>query len=491
MSTKSIVYFEYDAFWLFDGHSFTPCDTQAIKEHQAGTCVPLSSLRTGSFKFPSSLGQTERQIQTEIKMHEEGGLSSEKDYEITASHHVLEFEDSSIVEAFASSHEDLNEFFGNTIKQAKVIDWIAPSFITYESYYAQEDAEKKTDLFFYLSETASYAVLFHDGKNIAHRQTPSIEELAKEIGIDPVRAHRLLSDYGLNGEKYPEEEKVFFDQLQSIFSKQVEKIVHTTNHKRGLFGIDSIDRIFIDFQGKNLEGLEAIFAAYGMENIPLHILSCPNEDVPDVHRFYKAMYLYLCANSEIDEPLNLSPYERQEAWFKRHSGVFIGVSAAALLLGLIQPLYYFTQGQIHQANIDTLELKLRQHEQKTKVLTAQLTTLKTHSKEEGAKVRALQNSTRAYNVTLETLPVMMDSRNIRQKMMYDAINILQQYKLSAVSLEQLGTKEMNIHVIADYTKRATIAKFMKKWMASGYSEARTDEIYLDENIYESKIKVLR
>ena len=491
MSTKQIVYFEYDKFWLFDGQSFTPCDVKAIKDHPAGTCVPLSSLHTNSFKFLSSLGATERQIQTEIKMHEEGGLSSEKDYEIASCHHVLEFENSSIVEAFASSHEDLDAFFGETIKEAKVIDWIAPSFITYESYYSQDDIETKTDLFFYLGETASYAVLFHEGKYIAHRQTSSIEALAKEVGVDPVRCHRLLSEYGLTGEKYPEEEKIFFDQLQSIFAKEVEKIVHTTNHKRGLFGIDGIERIFIDFKGKSLEGLESIYAAYGMEGIPLEILACPDDSELNAHQFYKAMYLYLCANGKIPEPLNLSPYERQAPWFKRHSGVFLGVCAAALLLGLIHPIYYFTQDIILQEQIDSLTLQLNQNERKTEALTAELNTLKAHSKEEGAKVKALQNSTIAYQVTLDTLPIMMDSRNIRQKMMYDAINILQQYKLSAVSLEQLGTKEMNIHVIADYTKRATIAKFMKKWMASGYSEARTDEIYLDENIYESKIKVLR
>ena len=491
LSTKSIVYSEIDTFWLFDGKSFTPCDIKEIKEHQAGTCIPLSSLHTGNFKFSSSLGQTERQIQTEIKMHEEGGLNSEKDYEIASCNHVLEFESSNIVEAFAISHEDLDEFFGTTIKQAKVIDWIAPAFITYESYYAQDDVEAKTDLFFYLSNNASYVALFHEGRYITHRQTSSIEDLAKAVGIDAVRCQRLLNDYGLVGEKYPEEEKVFFDQLQSIFSKEVEKIVHTTNHKRGLFGIDQIERIFIDFKGNSLEGLESIYAAFGMENIPLHPLLCPHDKDIDAHQFYKAMYLYLCANGQIPEPLNLSPYERQAPFYKRHSGVFLSVCAAALLLSLIHPIYYFAQDLLLQEQIDNLNAKLLSNENKTKALNTQLKGLKTHSTQESSKVKQLQNSTRAYTATLDTLPIMMNERNIRQKMMYDAMNILQQYKLSAVSLEQQGTKEMNIHVIADYSKRATIAKFMKKWMASGYSEARTKEIYLDENIYESKIKVLR
>jgi hypothetical protein len=488
---KPIVYIEHDEAWLFDGKTFVPCEFDEIKKHQAGSFIPLSNLQIGNFKFLSSLGTTERQIQTEIKMHDEGGLNSEKDYEIASCEHPLEFENSTIVEAFACSHDDLNGVFADLLKQTKVIDWIVPSFITYESYYKRQEAQAKTDLFFYLSDTDSYAVFFHNGKYIAHRQTAPISVLAKEIGVDSVRCNYMLSNYGLIEENYPADEKVFFDQLQSVISKQVEKIAHTINHKRGLFGIDGIDRIFIDFHGNNLDGIGTIFSAYGIEDIPIEALVCGHDANIDAHRFVKAMYIYLCANAEIDNPLNLSPYERQQEWYKRHSGKLIGVSAAALVLALIHPVYYYTQGIVLQEQISVLESDVKQMEETTKRLSQKMKGLQSEIKKDEEKLLAMRKEIKVYEMTLQSLPVLMHSRDIRQKMMYDAINILDRYKLSAVSIDQNGTHDMSIHVIADYSKRASIAKFMQRWMQTGYQEARTDEIYLDENIYESKIKVLR
>lgn len=488
---KPIVYIEHNESWLFDGQTFTPCELSEIKKYQAGSSVPLSSLQIGNFKFLSSLGNTERQIQTEIKMHDEGGLNSEKDYEIALCEHPLEFENSTIVEAFASSHDDLKVLFGDIVKQSKAIDWIIPSFISYESYYKRQEAEAKTDLFFYLSDTESYAVFFDKGRYFAHRQIASIETLAKEIGVDSVRCNYMLSNYGLVEENYPADEKVFFDQLQSVFSKQVEKIVHTINHKRGLFGIDGIDRIFIDFQGNTLDGIKSIFTAFGIEEVPIEALVCQNDPSIDAHQFAKAMYIYLCANEQIDNPLNLSPYERKVEWYKRHSGRLLGVSAAALVLALIHPVYFYMQSIALDQEISVLQNDVNRMEEKTQRLSLKMKNLQLEVSKEEEKLRSVRDGSKVYELTLESLPVLMHSRDIRQKMMYDAINILDRYKLSAVSIDQNGTHDMSIHVIADYTKRATIANFMQRWMETGYQEARTDEIYLDANIYESKIRVLR
>jgi hypothetical protein len=301
----------------------------------------------------------------------------------------------------------------------------------------------------------------------------------------------MLSSYGLSEENYPAEEKVFFDQLQLTFSKEVEKIIHTLNHKRGLFGIESIDQIYVDFNANTLEGLDKIYAAYGMENIPIQTLVCEKDKSINAHRFAKATYLYLCANDQIESPLNLSPYERRAAWHKRYSGQLIAVSAAALVLGMIHPLYYYGENAVLKKKISLLQSSLQQIEERSKGLSEKLQSIRAEVAKGEAKLKTLHDGIRVYELTLESLPVLMQARDIRQKMMYDAIDILEQYRLSTVSMEQNGTKSMQIHVIADYAQRATIAKFMQRWMETGYKEASTNEIYLDKNIYESKIEVLR
>lgn len=490
MSTKPIVYLEADKSWLFDGQTLTPCDFSAVKKYQSGAFIPLSKLQIGNYKFSSSLSDTEKQIQAEIKMHEDAGLSSNMDYEITSYSHVLEFEKSTLVEAFACSHENLEDNFGSIAKKVKVIDWVVPSHIAYESFYVNHDtAVSTTDLFYYLSDEESYAVLFQNGKYIAHRRTYSIEQLAKESSLDLVKCKRLLSEFGLNREKYPEEDRLFFDQLELIFSKQVEKIVHTINHKRGVFGIDGIDKIYVDFDGKRLDGLDKIFSAYGMENIPLEPLACEDDNSINSHRHMQAMYIYLCANDKISNQLNLTIYERQLPIYKRHVGILLGVGAAALLLALIHPSYYFIQNQILEDKVNALENRLSILNKEKEALNSQLQDIKDKREEDEKKIASIQELNKVYGITLDALPKLMSSRYVRQRMMYDALSILGTYKLSAISLEQNGIKEMKIHVISEYTSRENIAKFMKKWIDSGYSGARTSEIYLDENIYESKIEV--
>lgn len=491
MNSEPIVYLEKDKAWLFDGENFTPCNYSAVKKYQAGASISLSKLHVGSFKLPSTLSQNDLQIQTEIKMHDEGGLNVDLDYEIASFNHVLEFENSILVEAFASSHEELSACCSEIVKKSKVIDWIVPSFISYASYYLKQKLEAKTDLFYYLDEDDSYGVLFHKGSYVSHRKTLSIKELAKEIGTDETRCKEILIKYGLSVEGCPESEQPFVEALQTIFSKQVEKLVHTINHKRGLFGLEGIDRAFIDFQGHNLKGLDKVFSAYGVEDLAINPLVCHTEDTGDTHRFIKAMYIYLCANKQIANPLNLSPYERQEVWYRRHSGHFMIASSAALVLALIHPSYFYLQNGIYDEKIETLENRVTSMQETTKRLGKKLKDLQGDVKQSKAKLEEIKNGNKVYQITLDTLPLLMNNRNIRQKMMYDALDILQRYKLSTVSLEQNGTQSMNIHVIADYRSRDKIAKFMKAWMNRGYKEAKTQEIYLDKNIYESKIEVLR
>jgi len=491
LSSKPIVYLEENEAWLFDGEKLTACDFSSIKKHAAGTSIPLSKLQVGSFKFASSLSEDELEIQTEIKMHEEGGLRAELDYEIASFKHVLEFENSTLVEAFASSHEELNEVCEDLLKKTKVIDWIVPSFIAYSAYYAHHAIEAKTDLFYYLGDEEAYAVLFYKGTYIAHRKILSLKELAKEIGVDEGRCRLMLQKNGLVEEAYSEEETPFIGQFQAVFSKQVEKIVHTINHKRGLFGIESIDRIFIDFNGDNLKGLDTIFSAYGMDDVSVEPLLCSINAGEDSHRLMKAMYIYLCENSQMPNTLNLSPYERQASWYKRHWGHLVITTAAASLIALLHPGYFYMQGVYLDEKIEMLQTRVSAMEAKTKSLGVKLQALKSEVKKSEAKVSGMKDVNKIHQITLDTLPLLMNKRHIRQKMMYDALEMLSEYRLSTLSMEQNGTQSMNIHVIADYSSRDRIAKFMKAWMASGYKEAHTKEIYLDENIYESKIEVLR
>ena len=96
-------------------------------------------------------------------------------------------------------------------------------------------------------------------------------------------------------------------------------------------------------------------------------------------------------------------------------------------------------------------------EAKTKSLGIKLQALQEEVVTGQNKLKTVEEKNAVYTITLDTLPVLMNTRYVRQKMMSDALGILSRYKLSTLSLDQNGTRSMDIH----------------------------------ENIYESKIEVLR
>lgn len=486
---QSIVYLEGTNAWLCDGETLTPCDHSAIKKIPSGASLPLAKLQVGNFKFSSRLNPQELEIQTEIKMYDEGGLDSSAEYAISSYYHTLEFQDSTLVESFAISEDDLNQHCETMLQNTQVIDWAIPSFIAYAAYYPYHEVKPSTDLFYYIGMHESYAVLFHDGKYIAHRRSMSIEEVAIELNMDPEACSELLHEKGLLEANYTGSDAEYFEQLQFIFSKQIEKLVHTINHKRGLFGIEGIERVFVDFAGAKMEGLDALFSAYGMESVKVEAMAC--KDVEHSHRFIQALYVHGCANGLIELPLNLSLFERKPVWYKRPSGQFISIAAAALLVSLLHPGYFYVKAHQWDEGISEAQKAVKKMQDDTIRLSKKVKVLQDQQSELKSQTEKIQTDNGVYQTTLQTLPVLKEGRYIRQKMMNDSVQLLGNYQLSALTLEQNGTKSMQIHVIADEKKRNNIARFMEAWMAQGYHSARTNEVYLDKHVYESKIEVIR
>ena len=490
MNNSSIIYVENDSYYLFDGTALVECKPSLAKKYFVGATLSLSDFIIGSFKQPASLSADALEIQNEIKMHEEGGLRAELNYEIVSVDHLLDFENSYLVEAFAIATDDLKQHFNPILKKTKVIDLIFPSFLAYEALYVSGQLEKKDDLFFYLDDHIAYAVIFQDGKYIAHRRIASIDQIAKESGLEALECKEMLHAKGVRAKNYSEDRRAEFEKLELVFSKQIEKVVHTINHKRGLFGLNGIERIVVDFNGALLEGIGEIFQAYGMQDVVVEPLQCLDSDAVSAHRYCQALYIYLALKEKI-EPLNISIFQREPLFITRPSGKLAMVLVSGTLLALVYPLYHlFSILQIDE-KITSINRELTSTQLQKQQLQKRLLSAKDRSKKMETQLFELQKINQRYSQTLQTLPILTESNYIRQKMMNDVVSILGAYKLSTLSIEQNGTKSMKLHLIADYRARENIAKFMRRWMESGYKEARTEEIYLDENVYESIIEVIR
>ncbi|MFZ5374659.1 MAG: hypothetical protein ACOZBX_03865, partial [Campylobacterota bacterium] len=91
----------------------------------------------------------------------------------------------------------------------------------------------------------------------------------------------------------------------------------------------------------------------------------------------------------------------------------------------------------------------------------------------------------------ETAELIRQMHLKRQQMLLDVTSELGRYRLGTLSMEQNGSKEMALHVVADYRKRDDIAKLMSGLYARGYQNVETDEITLDNDTYNAVVKVTR
>lgn len=487
MENQKILFIEHDRIRTYQGGVFNEGTSREFKELPSGTIIPLALLNTHTLKLSDRLSDDELRIQVEIRMFEEGNLNSDEEYTIDFIRHRIATDESILVEVFALSHTKAHEYFADSLTKCGAIDQITPGFMVYHSLYPQLSA--KNDLFIYWGDEEAYAAIYQEGRYIAHRSIETLASIAVETGLDLPKLKSLLHTKGLIEENYLPEELNKYILLQDRIAKNIERIVHTINHKRGLFGLSGIDNCYLDFEGETIPGLESIFNAYGVSDVRISALKREGSAPANIHDALCCDYFLFVK----DIPLNLSPYPRKAPWYKRESGKFLGLIGGALLISLLSSLYVGWMSSSEEDRQLELNTQLETLKQETKELSATLKQNNTRLQEQQTKNKAIQEEIALYHGAEETAALIHDMHAARQQFLLDTTAELGRYRLGAMLMEQNGSKEMNLLVVSDYRKRDDIAKMMSGLYARGYQNVETHEIKLDNNTttYNSLVKVTR
>lgn len=486
MAQDKIFFIEHESIATYSDGVFSPSTPRDTKELFSGAIIPLSLLNIHTLKLPNNLNDEELANHVEIRMFEEGNLNSDEEYTIDFIRHDLANEKSYLCEVFALSHTKATDYFSIVLKQTSVIDLITPRFLIYEAQY--DTLPKQNDLFIYLGEEESIGSIYQNGKYIAHRSIDTLASMAVETGLDIPKLKSFLTQRGVIEGSYPPEEFGKFVLIQECLARNVERLVHTVNHKRGLFGLTGIDHVYLDFEGNTIPGLETVFDAYGIHNLAITALTKTQNKPEELHNLLCAHYL----SQQIEKKsLNVSPFGRKARWYTRESGKFLSIFSIALLIALAAPIslawMISTQEQrqeellssLAEIQKETLPLSVTYNEQK-KLLAQTQTEAETLNKEIGM----IQGAE-------ETANLIEEMHLKRQQFLVDTTSELGRYGLGTLMIEQNGSKEMTLHIISKYNKRDDIAKVMSGLYARGYQNAQTHEIVLDEKMYNAVVKVTR
>lgn len=485
---KILFIIDKDKEVLFDGSSFSSLESKKSSKYFIASTVPSLNTRTYGYKTAKNTSVEKIEIQSEMNMYEDAGLNPDTDFRISSLIIPLD-DDEDFIESYAVEVDILNEKFSPFVKKYGYIDLIFPSALSYSALYEPELQDAKNDLYIHIGEHNAYAVIFKNGQYISTRTISTLEEISRKIGLDIVQIREILSTKGIKDELYNDDEFVQMSDIQEEMSKLVERIAHSIGHKRGIFKLDTIHRIYLDFEGLNIPGFLDLFDNYGYESASKEILD-PFKDVEIgmKHFAINAKYALAVLNESI-EPVNLTVYDRKPPFLKTNVGTFSIVMIIAIILSSIYPIYAF----IKLNSLTVKELKL-----KNDVTKMQKTTKHLHAKLKDLRKQRDQVKDKNINIEskIQALGNMINALNefdkhtlIRQKMMKDVNSAMRKYNLSTKKFEFKDSNFLIVQVIAEYEKRDDISEFIKELISIGYSSVSTKKVQKNETYYESFVEI--
>ena len=197
--------------YLYDSTSFKSAELRYSKNHFTVATIPLNYIKTANFKLPKTLSEDELIIQSEIKMFNEFGLDSNKEYQIDFV--KFEYNEEYILEVYAISQEDFENVFKESKNELDAIDLLFPKFLSYQLLYEKEILQKdKNDIFIHIGEETSYCAVYKNGFYIGNRTIDSLSVISKKIGLELSKLKDYLINKGIKRDRYELDEIHIYEE---------------------------------------------------------------------------------------------------------------------------------------------------------------------------------------------------------------------------------------------------------------------------------------
>ncbi len=476
----------------YDGSHFENLNTK--KNLYTVSRVLYDDIVVYSFKIPKANINDDLNSLVEIKMYEEAGLEVNKLYKITYTVKELDFDEMSLIEAFAIETDTIKEVFQKAIKKVKYIDFLALPFFAYKTFYTNKILTPKNDVFVYVGDDEAFLSFYKDGSYISTKSILSLNEIVKklnaqDIEIDLEKLKEILLDKGLKQELYEKTDSEFFISLESIFSDILTKINNVAMHNRSVFDFDNIDRIFFSTRDGRVKGLKEFAINFGFKDAEILDFNLFREKHTDDFLGHIVASYGFDKYTQKSNVQNITIFKKPPSFLTTHTGklaIWI-VGFSAILSAVFIYFYIFAQNLQNQKDI---------LEEKYQVIQKRAKLYKKEIRAEINQIIAVQKEIKKQDLVYENIKASVSKlENMRGKdnryisFLASINSLLRKYRLKARSIEQKGRTKMTIEVVSSYNNRDKIAKFLKALVKYGFTNVKTDEIKLDKKQYISKIEI--
>ncbi len=149
------------------------------------------------------------------------------------------------------------------------------------------------------------------------------------------------------------------------------------------------------------------------------------------------------------------------------------------------------QTEATKARIDAINQRLKKHKTSVKSLQKMLEEEKKKKAEMKELINKKAQEVKYYKDTLIALRELSNSNITREKFINDILEVLEAYNLSVSRIVQNGDREVEISLIAEYNQRDRIAQFIETLAKMGYKDVSTGDISLNNDVYESTVRIVR
>ncbi len=482
-------------FSLGANEQIKPVSKLNTKKATAASRLYYNDIITHSFKLEKKYSTNELAIAVELKMYEDLGLDIQKEYKISHIQKHTEIENILLIEAFAYDKNSVQQKYAQTFKNIKHLDFIAIAPLSFETLYTNNKIEKGNDVFVYIGEDEAFLTFYKDGTYISSKKIKTLNEMIKDLESKNIRItledlKEVLSQKGVDKEKYTLLEYNIYDYIYITFEKIFSTIKNLALHNRNIYNFTKLDNIYIKTSSGTIPHLYTLIKEY-IDDAKLYPINLfkeyPNLDFIDI---LSAHYIQDKIKNN-DNSLNATFYKKKIPFHKTEVGRFSLVASSTLLIVLSYPFYA-------QLELNKLEKANEQLQQKVQKLSSSTKILQKKHKNIKKEIVALKEQqsivTKKFNKLQKVTDTLLSLKSEDSKytnILLTVNSLLQKYALSVDKVTQSAERTIDLELYSKKNKRDTIALFMKDLLNLGYEKVYSNEIKLDEDSYKSIITLKR
>jgi len=440
--------------------------------------IPNRFLIQGTLEISSALlSSSDLKEAVETAAYEELGLDEATEYEFIFSAPQKASADRIPIKVYAVDKKRASELFSDAIEEIVCFDELLPFPVLFKSLYDQRVLPSgESHAFLYLSDEDCVFVFCRNGSPLFSKSLPTfslkrIHENYKEV----TEYDKFIKTFTKEGTRspVPSLQEYFIKTFNNLFI-QINDILVFLNRA---YDTGKPDHLYIASAYGPVSGMNEFANTYlGLSSSPMvfHTRVKSDDwfiDPPD-------LLLALGADPELSFPL----YPRPEVFFRRPAGKALAVAAAATILGLSVPAFYFGEAlflKSANAKLETELSSLTREAAKYRGILAGLLREKKTEQKELAKVKSFYSE--KYR-RLKTIEKMKNGYRFRWADLYRFAELLKKHSVYLSSLEyKNGVYRMKL-VSDDDRKMTELVKELTSELSPSFIDLKRlsekDGVYL-------------